>query len=478
MSTFSGLNIAYSGLQAARAGLDVTGQNITNAGTDGYTRQRLTTQSATAAAQIGPVTGSTASAGQGVIITGVSRLSDSFLDASVRNASATSGYAQVRSTSLTAVEQSFNEPGPNGLSTQLQGFWASWQDLANSPSDASTGAAVLQKASAVAAQLAIGYTAVDTAWTSARSQIDSLASQLNNAADQIAALNTTIRQTVAAGGSVNELLDQRAKLTATVASIAGGSAVNRPDGTVDVTIGGNLLVSGSSANHVQVAGATNMTGTAASPVQIEWVQRAGQSIGPDSGSLAGALSLVAPADGSGRGGVLAETANSYNQLATQLAAQVNAIHSTSTTTDGRTGLDFFSVAASSGPAALGLTVVPATSADIAVGKAGAGSLDGSAADAISQIASAAGSPDKLWSNMVSTIGSLSQAATQQATLAGTALTNAKTAQTSSESVDLDEENMNMLQQQTSYQAAARMMTAVDSLLDTLINHTGLVGLSG
>ncbi|TAM68399.1 MAG: flagellar hook-associated protein FlgK [Microbacteriaceae bacterium] len=477
MSTFSGLNTAYSGLQAARAGLEVTGQNITNAGTAGYTRQRLTTQSATPPAQIGPITGSNTAAGQGVILAGVARLSDSFLDAGVRNASATSGYAQLRSTSLTEVEQSFNEPGPNGLSAQLQSFWASWQDLANSPNDASAGAAVLQNAAAVTGQIAGGYTAIDSAWTKARSQVDSLASQLNDAADHIASLNTTIRQTMAAGGSVNELLDQRAQLTSTVASIAGGSVVNRLDGTVDLTIGGNLLVSGSSANHVQVSGATDMTGTAVSAVRVEWAQRPGQSIGLDGGSLAGALSLVAPANGSGTGGVLAETANAYNQLATQLAAQVNAIHSTSVTTDGRTGLDFFGVAAG-GPAALGLSVVPTTPADIAAGRPGAGSLDGSAADAVSQLASGAGSPDRLWSNMVSTIGSLSRVAMQQATLAGTALTNAKTAQTSSESVDLDEENMNMLQQQTSYQAAARMMTAVDSLLDTLINHTGLVGLSG
>lgn len=477
MSTFSGLNIAYSGLQAARAGLEVTGQNITNAGTEGYTRQRLTTQAATAPAQVGPVTAQGTAAGQGVIVTGVARLSDSFLDASVRSAQASCGYAQARADSLTGVEQSFNEPGDNGLSTQLNNFWGSWQDLHNSTDSAPLGAAVIKNGSTLASQIATGYKAVDAAWTDARSKITTLADQLNTAGAQIAKLNGTIQQALAAGGSVNELLDQRAQLATTVAGIAGGSIVNRPDGTMDVTVGGNLLVSGSTFNRVQAVGATDMANAASAPVQIEWLQRPGQSIGLDSGSLAGALALVAPADGSGTGGVLAETANSYNQLATQLAAQVNTIHSAGATADGRTGLDFFSIAAT-GPAALGLSVVPRTVADIATGAVGAGALDGTTADAISQIAVAPGSPDGLWSNIVTGVGSISQAASQQATLATTALTNATTARTSAESVDLDEENMNMLQQQTSYQAAARMMTAVDSLLDTLINHTGLVGLSG
>lgn len=477
MSTFSGLNIAYSGLQAARAALDVTGQNITNAGTDGYTRQRLTTQAATAPAQVGPVTAQSVAAGQGVIVTGVARLGDSFLDASVRTAQATSGYAQVRADSLTGVEQSFNEPGDNGLSTQLNNFWASWQDLHNNTGSSAMGAAVIQKGTALAAQLATGYKAVDAAWSDARSKITTLADQLNSAGAQIAKLNTTIQQTLAAGGSVNELLDQRAQLASTVAGIAGGSVVNKADGTMDVTVGGNLLVTGSTVNRVQVVGTMDMADAASAPVQVEWAQRPGQSIGLDSGSLAGALSLVAPATGAGTGGVLAETAAGYNQLATQLATQVNAVHSAGATADGRTGLAFFRVAAT-GPAALGLSVVPTTPADIAAGAVGAGALDGSTADAISQIAVGAGSPDKLWSNIVSGVGSVSQTASQQASLATTALTNATTVQTSSESVDLDEENMNMLQQQTSYQAAARMMTAVDSLLDTLINHTGLVGLSG
>ncbi len=475
-STFGGLSVAYSGLQAAQAGLNVTGQNITNAGTTGYTRQNLTTIAASAPASATLVSLPGHSAGQGVTVTGVARIGDQFLDGAVRNAAAQSGYTGVQSSALTSLEQSFNEPGDNGISSQLQTFWASWQDLANRPGDAATGSVVIQNASVLASTIATGYKAADAAWTDARSQINGLAAELNSTADQVATLNRTIRQAVASGGTANDLIDQRAQLTATIAQIAGGKVVDRPDGTVDVTVGGNLLVSGTDANHVQVTGATNLVGAATAPVQLEWTQRPGQSVGLDSGELAGALALVAPSNAGGTGGPLAETAASYNQLATALATQVNTIHSAAATTDGRTGLDFFAVAAG-GPAALNLSVVPTTAADIAVGKPGAGALDGSAADALSQIGVAAGSPDSIWLNVVSTVGAQAKTAIQQSTLADGALKNATSNQASVESVDLDEENMNMLSQQKSYQAAARVMTAVDDMLDTLINKTGLVGRS-
>ncbi|MBW4096187.1 MAG: flagellar hook-associated protein FlgK, partial [Acidobacteria bacterium] len=97
------------------------------------------------------------------------------------------------------------------------------------------------------------------------------------------------------------------------------------------------------------------------------------------------------------------------------------------------------------------------------------------ADKISQIAGIAGGPDKTWSDFVVTTGVNSKAALQQSVLSDNAHTSAVTNQQSVASVDLDEENMNMLQYQHAYQAAARVMTAVDETLDVLINQTGRVG---
>lgn len=475
-STFGGLSSAASGLAAARAAMNVTGENISNANTTGYTRQVVNLVALSGPAAVGALDSTIPSVGQGVAVTSISRLGDDYLDAAVRSASASSGYSDTQATALTNLEDTFNEPSANGISTALTSFWSSWQDLSNSPGDEAVGSVVIQDATTLASQISTGYTAVDSQWTSVRSQADGLTTQLNSDATQVAQLNATIRSTEASGGSANELIDQRSTLTTDIASIAGGTVSNNADGTVNVLIGGNLLVNGTNANAVTLTGAISMQGASTSPVQLEWASLPGQSVGIDSGSLAANISLLAPANAAGTGGTLAEAAASYNQLATNLANQVNTIHQSSYTTSGQTGLAFFSVS-STVPAALGLSVVPTSVSDIATGAAGGGPLDGSAADAISQLGTGSASPDTYWANFVSSVGAVSQSQQSQSTLADSALKAATANQQSTESVDTDEENVNLMAQQSAYEAAARVLTAIDDTLDTLINKTGEVGIA-
>ncbi len=109
VSTFGSLATAYSGLSAARAGIDVTGQNIANAGTTGYTRQRVT-QSSVPVVQTGFVHGTAALAGQGVSVDGIARLGSLTLDAGMRVATGSSAWAQTRATGLSAIEDGTNDP--------------------------------------------------------------------------------------------------------------------------------------------------------------------------------------------------------------------------------------------------------------------------------------------------------------------------------------------------------------------------------
>jgi flagellar hook-associated protein 1 FlgK len=473
VSTFSGLNTAYRGLTAARAGLDVVGQNISNASTDGYTRQRVTTSSINAV-QPGLFSQGTP-IGQGVSIDGYQRIGDAQLDQSVRATASTSGYAGVRSGVLSNLETSLNEPGTSGLSSQLQGLWSAWGDVSNSPGTAAPASTLLGQAQSVADTISTGYQSVSAQWSSVRSTIDSQATGLNSDAKQIASLNAQIQQGLATGSSVNELIDKRDSLTEDVAKIAGGTVHANSDGTVDVLIGGNALVSGTDYRTVQVTGSATMEGAAATPVQLEWTHRPGASVGLDGGTLAGALSVLAPADGTGTGGVLAEAAASYNTFATQLATAVNTIYSTGATPSGTTGANFFSISAT-GPAATGLSVVPTSAADLQTGAVGAGALDGSVADQLSTLGTGPNAPDRAWATIVTTIGSQAKTEIAASDRATTAATSAKTQQNSTAGVDLDEENVNLLQYQHAYQGAARVMTAVDQMLDTLISHTGLVGI--
>jgi flagellar hook-associated protein 1 FlgK len=473
VSTFSGLNTAYSAMTAARRGLDVVGQNIANATTEGYTRQRVTTSSVGSVAQVGPLS-APLQVGQGVSVDGIARLGNIFLDARVRDSAATSGYWAVRANTMSTLEASLQEPGANGLSTRLQEFWAGWQDLANRPGESAPAGIVLERAGMMTSQIASGYKAIDNQWTQLRNELSGMASELNDTAAQVADINGRIRAAQAAGSSINELLDHRNKLTTTIAALTGATVRNLDDGTAEVLIGGNAIVSGDKFRPVTVLGSAHLAGASTDQVRLEWAHRPGHTVTLDAGEMAGAISMLAPANASGTGGALAEAAEQYNQFATELANSVNAVHSAGFTTAGNAGGDFFALDAAL-PAALGLSVIPTDVSGIATSTSAADPLSGANADAIAAIGMGTNSPDRLWSAFVTRTGVASRADMQQAMLGELAASAAVGNQLAHASVDLDEENIAMLTYQVAYQGAARVMTAIDELLDTLINRTGVVG---
>ncbi len=470
VSTFGSLATAYSGLAAARAGIDVTGQNIANAGTAGYTRQRVT-QNSIPATQTGFMRGTAALAGQGVSVDGIARLASLTLDVGVRVAAGSSAYADARATALSALETGLHEPGKDGLSAKLDAFWSSWSELASHPDDPGAASAVLGAAGTVAAALAAGSKSVDAQWSSVRGTAAGQVTQLNDAAKQVADLNGRIRTALASGGNANELLDQRDQLTEQIATLAGGTTRTNADGTVDVLLGGNPLVQGTDARAVALGGGERLADGAA--VTLTWTSGTAGAVSLSGGSIGGALAVLAPANGNGTGGALAQAAASYDAVATQLATTVNAVHATGTTPAGTTGTAFFALAAGV-PAAQGLSVVPTDGSGLATRNA-AGQLDDSFADALSRLGTGLGAADTTWATFVAGVGTASRSAATESTLTGLALTNARTQQQSSAGVDLDEENVNLLSYQHAYQGAARVLTAVDEMLDTIINRVGLVG---
>lgn len=477
MGTFSGLTTSFTALTAARTAIEVAGQNIANVKTDGYTRQRAELVSNPALGSIGLLAPPRAGVGQGVTVSGIARLADETANRQVRAGSASAGYHTERAAALAELEARFAEPGDESISSAMQEFWASWQDLSNATGDGASAAVVLERARVLADRIAAGATETAAQWTSLRGAADTMVAEVNTTAERVAELNDAIRRTGLAGGNVNELLDERDRLTGRLAELAGGEVHAHDDGTVDVLIAGNPLVSGAAVNRVALAGPTT---PGAQAVTLEWERRPGTPIGLDGGALGGALSMLAPATGgtgaggAGAGGPLAETLAAYDRVATELATQVNAVHRTGVTKTGATGLDFFALDPGVAPA-LGLRVVPTGVDGIAAAAPGSGALDGSIADRISQLGTGPGAPDVVWAGFVTGIGVTAGAEYDRSALADLRLDSAVARQQSQASVDLDEENMNLVLAQTAYQGAARVFTAIDEMLDTLINRTGTVG---
>src|ERR1019366_7628056 len=139
--------------------------------------------------------------------------------------------------------------------------------------------------------------------------------------------------------------------------------------------------------------------------------------------------VLAPSNASGTGGAIAEAAATYNSLATTVATSVNSIMQTGSNSAGTTGLSFFTVDPAK-PAALGLSVIPTDATGIAASTPGSGGANGDVANSIANLSSSATGADSQWETFVVHIGSVSAAASSQATLTATGLANASSTQSS------------------------------------------------
>jgi len=467
MSTFSGIHTAASGLAAARAGMATTGQNITNAATPGYTRQRIEQQSVGGAGQVG-LWPSGLGIGHGVSVESIARLGDDILDARVRNTLSLSGFWSARASASNVAETAMAEPTKSGLAANMNRFWSGWSDLANSP-DSAAAQVVLTNAQVLIGQIASGYSTVAVQWSDLRGQVERQVTDVNAMSEQVATLNGQIRSSLQAGLNANELIDQRNMLAQQLSTAVGAVGNVEADGTLTLRLDGNALVSGESSRALVTAGPRDIAdgGT----IVVAWADRASVPIGITAGTLGGNISVLAPASD---GGTLARVAEAYNETAKALVKTVNDVHRSGVTAAGVPGADFFALDASA-PAALGLSVIPASLDDLALAAPGEGALGTSTADRLSMLGTAEGGASMTWSTFVTGFGVAVAGDTQRANIADIGAIAAVSAQQSHASVDTDEETINLLTYQTAYQAAARVLTAVDEALDVLINRTGLVG---
>ena len=219
-STFDGLYIARSGVRAARANLNVTGQNITNSTTPGYTRQRVDQ------AAITPPSGNDFYSGKQGAVSGLgsdafatSQLRDAFLDAEYRIQNAAAGGSATLSDALSSLEDIFSYSTTAASSTQssivdvlsseLSNLISQMQNLTSGKSDASES--VIRDA---ADQLAKKFNAAAKQLETAREQqYDDLSvyavPDANDLLQSIAALNERIKSAEVSGGTALELRDQR-----------------------------------------------------------------------------------------------------------------------------------------------------------------------------------------------------------------------------------------------------------------------------
>ena len=458
-SSFGGINTALTSLYAQKQGLDITGQNIANANTPGYTRQRVNLQ-AQAGSIVPAMWSKSDGIGTGVAVTDVQRLRDEFLESRGRTEHGQNASLAAQSAAYSSIEDAFSEPSDTALQAQLHDMWGAWSDVANNPSQPAARSALVEQSQTVVNVLHDGHEALAGQWTANRTQLDAYASEVNTTASAVAQLNTTIVQATASGVTVNELEDQRDLQVMHLAELTGATTSKRPNGAVDVFVGGSTLVSQFTTRAIEVAGASRLEDQGADPVMVRWSGTT--SAAPPGGTMGAMVDTMTT--------IIPKLSGQLDDVAAKLINTVNTAQAAAYDQDGNPGAPFFS-----GTSAADIGVAITDPRKVAAAATPGGTLDGSAADALADSGSSATGPDKAYQSMIAQLGISAQASGRRADIQNNVTLQVDAARESQSGVNLDEEMTNLLTYQRGYEAAARVLTTVDSMLDQLINRTGLVG---
>ncbi len=459
-SLFFGLNIATTALQANQSALNVTGNNLANASTVGYSRQRAGVVQGTPV-QVGQQT-----FGSGVVVEGVERIQAQWLQRQVNQVQSDNSYYTALGQGIGQLETLLAEPSEEGLGAALTEFWNSWEALSEDPTDSSLRAQVVDQASCLATQYNRTVTGLIEAEQGFGTSVEDTVAQVNSLTAELAELNTAIAKAEAAGQAPNTLLDQRDLLVADITQKLGveveadGSYLN-----LKLPNGVPYLVNGGRAFPIDAE-----TGPSGNLTDF---RVGGGSVTLAEGELGALIELrdeISP-------GLRSELAT----LMDTVVSQVNSLHASGYDRDGNPGEDLFLwVDDATGPPGR-LEVNPAVATDpdkIAAATSpetpGEGDLARQVADLRTQsIFQATGdTPAGYLSLIVQDLGEKGRQAGIFEASSGSILLQLEAQSQSISGVNVDEEMVFLIQYQRGYEAAARFLNTVDGLLDTLINEVG------
>jgi len=299
--------IGISGLNAAQRAFDIIGNNIANAATEGYHRQRLNLTPGYSS-QIGPVI-----LGGGVDIAGITRMIDGFLEKEILRQQSSLEQVSQELSMLRTVENSFGElSGSGGLSTALDDFFNALQDLSAHPAET-----IWQNQAVTSAQtMAAKFKTLGQFLTTLESQIsleaENVTNQINVLTGKIAELNHNINQQEISSGQAYNLRDQRDQCITELSKLINVETESREYGVVDISTNGIPLVVSTSAFELEVGIKDNLE------LGITVAGESNYTTDVQGGRLGALLSL--------KNDLIADIHNDLDNLANAIIQQINQYH--------------------------------------------------------------------------------------------------------------------------------------------------------
>jgi flagellar hook-associated protein 1 len=452
------LNIGESALLTQQRAIDITGNNIANVNTPGYSRQRLIIK------QNSPIRADNMTISTGVTSDQkIQRFYDQFITAQLNGETESLGRWDAQKQALEKVELMFDESGGNGLGTALDDFFNAWQDLSNNPSGVAERTSLVSAGQYLASTFNETYNNLSSLREDIDTHVVNVVSDVNDMAARIAELNRKVTQVEVNGYNANDYRDERDQLVRDLSEQIDIQSFEDDDGNINVMVGnGKPLVDG--VNTWQLTTADN------SGVQdVMWQASDGTTVDITaqipSGELKGWIES--------RDTLISDYMTQLDTLADGIRTGVNGLHTTGFDLNGAAGVDFFT-----GTGAVDLAVNTSIVADsdlIAAAGAGEGLPGGnSIAIAIGDLQSTAtmtgGSTySEYYSALVGKVGADVQTANFNYSHQNTMVQNLDNYRQEVSGVSLDEEMVNLVQFQQAYNAAAKLITTADDMMDTLMS---------
>ena len=328
-STFSGIELGKRSIMANTDAITTAGHNISNANTEGYSRQRVQIKAfdplykpdLTRAERPGMI-------GQGVDVESINRIRDEMLDQRIVGQAHLEGYWDTRSKYYMMLEQIYNEPDEVSIRSNMDKFWEAWQELSIHPENQASRQAVVTRGETLTDSIKQRWEGLYGIGNLIDGDIRATVQQVNNYAKQIAETNAEIVRSRAMGDNPNDLLDRRDLLVDKLSKLINITTDQRDNDEFMVHVDGKILVQGSVSREIGFAPREDDSGYE----KLIW-----KDTGFDaffSGGQLGALVELRDVD-------VRNEIQSLNTLTMNFSDLVNDIHRNGVGANNVTGLDFF-----------------------------------------------------------------------------------------------------------------------------------------
>jgi len=328
-STFTGIEIGKRSMVAHQQGMTTTGHNLSNASTEGYSRQRVEFSPFEPIYLPGLNREETpGQIGQGTVVERIERVRDELLDKRIVAQGSGEGYWDTRDKYVLQLERLYNEPADVSIRGRMDAFWDAWQELSLHPADSAPRKAVLERGKTLIDSIKERYKGLTSLQNMAEEDIQGTVKRVNELSRQIAGLNEQIQKIEAQGDNPNDLYDRRDLLVEKLSSIIDITTDGRDPDEFVIHTAGNVLVQGRIGRQFDLVSGIDTEGFS----HVVW-KESGEEAHFSSGSL---KALIEMRDVTLRGEI-----QNLDSMTMNFIDLVNEAHRAGYGTNGKTGLDFF-----------------------------------------------------------------------------------------------------------------------------------------